>query len=522
MGVVPSIDISTEQHKIILMLLRRYLPETTAWVYGSRVKWTSRPDSDLDLVVFARPEQYHQVGKLREAFEESNLPFSVDLFVWDDVPVAFQEKIEAEHIELVSRPTAEAHLGWHKTRWGDIATLEYGRALRGYRSAQGLFRVYGTNGPIGWHDHALCENNGVIIGRKGAYRGVHYSADPFFVIDTAFYLKPKVNMNTRWAYYTLLTQDINGMDSGSAIPSTSRDEFYNLPVSVPPLSEQHAIAHILGTLDDKIELNRCMNETLEAMVRAIFKDWFVDFGPVRAKMGGQDPRLALEIYDLFPCKLDDGGKPVGWKKLCLGKLVTLTKGCSYKSVEITNSDTALVTLKSFKRGGGYREDGLKPYIGKYRPEQVVEPGEIVMALTDVTQSADVIGRPAIVPEDGRFTTLVASLDVGIVRLRSNRVGKSFVSELLRTERFRNHTYAYCTGTTVLHLSKEALPTFETPIPPLELVRAFENIVKPISDCVASRCQEIRVLEQTRDTLLPKLISGEIRPREAKKVVEALV
>ena len=120
-------------------------------------------------------------------------------------------------------------------------------------------------------------------------------------------------MDVRWAYYELLTQNINEMDSGSAIPSTSRDEFYGLPVLVPPLPEQRAIAHILGTLDDKIELNRRMNETLEAMARALFKDWFVDFGPTRAKIEGRDPYLAPEIWDLFPYKLDENGKPEGWE-----------------------------------------------------------------------------------------------------------------------------------------------------------------------------------------------------------------
>jgi type I restriction enzyme, S subunit len=104
-------------------------------------------------------------------------------------------------------------------------------------------------------------------------------------------LKPKAEIDTRWAYYELLTHDINSMDSGSAIPSTSRESFYRLPVLLPPPEEQRAIASILGTLDDKIELNRCMNETLEAMARAIFKSWFVDFDPVRAKPEGRDPGL---------------------------------------------------------------------------------------------------------------------------------------------------------------------------------------------------------------------------------------
>ena len=125
--------------------------------------------------------------------------------------------------------------GWRIERWRDIATLEYGKSLKGYRESGGHIRVWGTNGPIGWHTEPLCKSAGIIIGRKGAYRGVHYSPEPFFVIDTAFYLKPIVDFNLMWAYYELLRLDINGMDSGSAIPSTSRDDFYSIPVRVPPL-----------------------------------------------------------------------------------------------------------------------------------------------------------------------------------------------------------------------------------------------------------------------------------------------
>ncbi len=275
-----AIDITAEQRKTVLALLARHLPNTRAGVYGSRVKWTSSPKSDLDLVVFATPEQAGRVSDLREAFEESNLPFRVDLFVWDTVPQQFRKAIEAERVVLVGKG---GNGKWRSCNWGDLATLEYGKALRGYRSAEGPYRVFGTNGPIGRHTEMLYDGPSVIVGRKGAYRGIHYAPDPFFVIDTAFYLKPKAQFDVRWAYYELLAHDINGLDSGSAIPSTDREAFYGLPVRVPPLSEQRAIAHILGTLDDKIELNRRMNETLEAMARALFKSWFVDFDPVHAK-----------------------------------------------------------------------------------------------------------------------------------------------------------------------------------------------------------------------------------------------
>ena len=109
MGVDASIDITSEERKTVLALLQRHLPGTAAWVYGSRVKWTSRPQSDLDLVVFATPEQRRQVGDLREAFEESNLPFRIDLFVWDDAPDSFRRRIEAEHVVLV-RGCSRVHL----------------------------------------------------------------------------------------------------------------------------------------------------------------------------------------------------------------------------------------------------------------------------------------------------------------------------------------------------------------------------------------------------------------------------
>lgn len=99
--------------------------------------------------------------------------------------------------------------GWEIKQWGDIATLEYGKSLKGYRGSVGPVRVWGTNRPIGWGETALCDSAGIIIGRKGAYRGVHYSPDPFFVIDTAFYLKPKSPLDLKWAYYELLQVDIN-------------------------------------------------------------------------------------------------------------------------------------------------------------------------------------------------------------------------------------------------------------------------------------------------------------------------
>ena len=154
-------------------------------------------------------------------------------------------------------------------RWGDIATLEYGKSLRDYAEADGPFRVFGTNGPIGWHTESLCDGPGVVIGRKGAYRGIHYSAKAFFVIDTAFYLKPKAPIDLKWAYYELLKCDINGMDSGSAIPSTSRADFYAIPVCLPVSDVLRAFGRLTQPLYDRRDANENENGTLAALRDAL-------------------------------------------------------------------------------------------------------------------------------------------------------------------------------------------------------------------------------------------------------------
>jgi len=159
----------------------------------------------------------------------------------------------------------EIPAGWKVTRWGALVRLEYGKSLTGYAGENGVYPVYGTNGKIGSHSKPLCNHPGIIIGRKGAYRGVHYCSTPFYVIDTAFYVEPQIGTELRWAYYELLRQDINGMDSGSAIPSTSREDFYSLPVLSPPVGVQAAFAKYLDPFWSRQEKNISESRTLAAL-----------------------------------------------------------------------------------------------------------------------------------------------------------------------------------------------------------------------------------------------------------------
>ncbi len=143
-----------------------------------------------------------------------------------------------------------------------ISSLEYGKSLSGYDGEDGPYPVYGTNGRIGSHSEPLCGHPGVIVGRKGAYRGVHFCSQPFFVIDTAFYVEPKTDVELRWVYYELLRQDINSMDSGSAIPSTSREDFYSVPVVYPGLGVPQAFVQCLRPWWTQQEQNRKQSSIL--------------------------------------------------------------------------------------------------------------------------------------------------------------------------------------------------------------------------------------------------------------------
>jgi type I restriction enzyme S subunit len=337
---------------------------------------------------------------------------------------------------------------------------------------------------------------------------------------------PTESTDARFLYYvfTQLGHELESAGGGGSVyTNVSKSRFADIEVMLPKdVGEQRAIAHILGTLDDKIELNRRMSETLEAMARALFKSWFVDFDPVRAKAEGRDPGLPQPLADLFPDSFEDselGEIPKGWEVGRLGDLVETVKGRSYKSEELVESDTALVTLKSFARGGGYRADGLKPFTGTYKPTQVVQPGEIIMACTDVTQAAEVIGRPAMVRQSTRYQRLVASLDVLVIRAKSSLMTRSFTYLLCTTDTFAEHTYAHTTGTTVLHLAKEAVPSFRLPLPTAKLIQAFDRFAAPTLTRIQQAELESELLAALRDTLLPKLISGEMRVKDAERFLK---
>jgi len=372
----------------------------------------------------------------------------------------------------------------------------------------------------------------IVFGRKGAVERAAIITDRengWFLGSDGIRVRLGSAVNARFVHYQVrsprVSSWLNQHAGGTTMASMNQKILRQLPIVVPSLSEQKAIASILGALDDKIDLNRRMNETLEAMARALYKSWFVDFDPVVAKAAGKRPfGMDDATAALFPDRFVDselGPIPEGWRISRLHDEISLVPGRSYSSKELYASTVALVTLKSFARGGGFRSGGLKPYTGKYSEEQVVDVGDLVVARTDLTQAADVIGRPAIVESKEGYEKLVASLDLLVVRPNSPEL-LHFYYEMMRTADYVNHALGYANGTTVLHLQKDALPDYAHASPPEIVSQTYCQTVDPWLSLRKQNDTESQTLAQLRDLLLPKLISGEVRIKDAEKAVGEVV
>jgi type I restriction enzyme S subunit len=425
---------------------------------------------------------------------------------------------------------------WRASTWGEEISLEYGKALRDYDKASGKYRVFGSNGPIGWTDKTLAPGPGVILGRKGAYRGIEFSRAPFFVIDTAYYVVPKGEFDMRWLYYAIKHHKLGEIDDGSPIPSTTRSAVYVRDIDVPPLTEQKAIAAVLGALDDKIELNRRMNATLEAMARALFQSWFIDFDPVRANMDRNQPstrpvghpsptgrrdgdegasgmdfdpvRAKLDgrhpanldpaTAALFPDSFQDsalGEIPHGWRLGTLGELVQLRtdrvdatpakdstryialEDMPSKSIDLSNFQLGSAVNSSITafRKGDVLFGSMRPYFHK-----------VGLAFFDgITRTTTFVLRPR--KDCFRHFALLHFFSDDVVA----------------------HSTTASVGTTIPYVRWDSMESYRIPVPPDALLEAFEKTVSPLVQRIAAQGEESRTLTTLRDTLLPKLLSGEL-------------
>ena len=315
-------------------------------------------------------------------------------------------------------------------------------------------------------------------------------------------ITPQKGINNVFLYY-LLSQDsfFDYVMSGSKGCKMPRgDKKYIMEWSIPVFDSinQQQIVGILSSLDAKIETNNKLNVKLEEMAQAIFKSWFVDFEPFKDK-----PFHETEL----------GMIPEGWEVKRLCDIVDNIGGYSYKGNELKESTTAMCTIKNFERNGGFKIDGYKEIIpsDKLKESQELSLFDVVVAHTDLTQNAEVIGNPAIILSKSNYNRIIFSMDLTKVISKNMNVSKSLLYCILRNKRFKNHALGYVNGTTVLHMSKKAVPDYMLAFPKDSVILAS---LSKCFDSIFGRMHEIYEendrLASLRDTLLPRLMSGEIK------------
>ncbi len=308
-------------------------------------------------------------------------------------------------------------------------------------------------------------------------------------------LLPTSALDPVFLFFYLLSQNSAIRDSASeAAHGTKKLDMPVLeqwPIPVPPLATQQKIAAILSAYDDLIANNQRRIALLERMAEDIYREWFV--------------RLRFPGYEQVKV---EKGVPQGWSFDLASTFFSHVKGKSYGGEELSEDQHHMpfITLKSFNRGGGYRSGGLKYYSGRFKSEQLVQRGDIVMAVTDMTQNREVVGRAARVPDIGERGAVI-SLDV--IKLVPHAVSASFLYSYLRLSGFGEYIKEFANGTNVLHLKPDVVTAQKVLMPPANLQTRFDQIAQPIYRQIDTLNLAVTKLESTRDALLPRLISGQL-------------
>ncbi len=305
-------------------------------------------------------------------------------------------------------------------------------------------------------------------------------------------------------------QRIIACAKGTTVLMLTKDAVLNYDFRRPPIDEQRAIAHILGTLDDKIELNRRKNETLEAMARALFHDWFVAFGPTRAKMAGQEPYLPKHLWDLFPDALDSEGIPNGWHRSPVSDLI------EFNPTERLSKNTVApyLDMASLPTQGSWPSAPVQRAFGS---GMRFRNGDTLMArITPCLEN----GKTAFIQCLDADQVAWGSTEYIVMRSKEP-VPPEFSYLLARDKDFRQHTIRSMTGTSGRQRAQaDSVAAYSVASPhELSIWQSFGKMVGPMFAGTKVRSEESETLSTLRDTLLPKLISGELRVPDVDRILE---
>lgn len=289
--------------------------------------------------------------------------------------------------------------------------------------------------------------------------------------------------------------ELKRLDIGAAQPSLKVPHLLSVPIPLPPLPVQQHIAGILAAYDELIENNQRRIKILESMARTLYREWFGNF-----RFPGHEsiPRVPSSLGEI----------PQEWEVKRVGDVADTFRGRSYRSVDLADEGgLPFLNLKCLDRDGGFRRSGLKRYTGEYKDIHVAKRGDIVMAVTDMTQERRIVARAALVPTlDNEFG--IFSMD--LVRIEPKAwMPKTFLYSFLRYSSFADEVKQHANGANVLHLSPDRITEFRFPAPPTGLICRFSDFVTPVLEEIDTLENKIDNLRRTRDLLLPRLLSGQV-------------
>ena len=497
-----ALRLSARHRATLEALLQEHLPDVEVWAYGSRVNGQSHDGSDLDLVL--RGPGLAKIDAMRyadflEAVGESTIPFLMEAHDWARLPEIFHREIERDHVVVANAEASDGH--WLETRLGEVIELKCGFNLPRYERQAGSVPVVSSSGITDYHSEIKVSGPGVVTGRYGTIGKVFFVQGDYWPLNTTLYVSDFKGNDPRFISYFLEEIDFGAYSDKSAVPGLNRHDLHQATIRYPTrVADQRAIAHVLGVLDDKIELNRRMTDTLEGMVRALFKSWFIDFEPVHAKQEGRDTGLPNHLANLFSDRLVEsaiGDVPEEWEVVPLPELIevnpkrTLRRGQSAPYLDMANMPT-----------NGHSPDTVieRPFGSGTR---FINGDTLVARITPCLEN----GKTAYVDflDDG--VTGWGSTEYIVMRPKPP-IPNVFAYCLARSPRFRAFLIRNMSGTSGRQrASSQALAGFLFPTPEDRVAHTFEKLAGPLIARAGAAARESRRLLDLRDALLPELISG---------------
>ena len=397
------------------------------------------------------------------------------------------------------------------------------KLLRGDNIAQGVIRWEGVKrwpkNLIDGLEQYLLKAGDVILAmdRPWIEAGLKYCAIsevdlPCMLVQRVTCLRGSKRLDTSFLRYVIasraFTEHVLAVQTGTAVPHISGGQIKSFEFDLPPLPEQHAIAATLGALDDKIELNRQMCETLESMARALFRDWFVDFGPTRAKLAGTAPYLAADLWSLFPDRLDDQGKPEGWAMKPLDEVADFLNGLALQKFPASDPRNSLPVIKIAElRNGltGKSDRASRDLPSKYK----IVDGDFLFSWSGSLMAKF-------------WTEGEGALNQHLFKVSSERYPPWFYSEWVQHHLEEFQLIAASKATTMGHIQRGHLKAAMTFCPPDNLIAEMGRVIGPLVARAIENELQSRTLAETRDLLLPRLMSGALRVTDAEHLMEVVL